>query len=280
MINEHLEIGLINTLRIDRKMAQGLYLHALDEEDVLLPFKYMTDDMIIDEELEVFVYTDSEDRVVATTERPIALLGEFGLFEVVDTTSFGAFVDWGLDKDLLVPNSRQKRAFEVGDFKLLKVAKDTQTERLIATQRFQTDLLSAHKRVKQYEKVNVLVFDETDLGYKAIVNNRYEGLLFHNEIFENVKVGDKKVAFVKNIRADGMIDLSLTRIGGNSKDENEQKILDMLVKNGGTMPYNYKSASDRIVNVFGLSKKVYKKSLTGLIEAGRIEIDEGGMTLK
>jgi len=280
MINEHIEIGLVNTLRIDRKMAQGLYLHALDEEDVLLPFKYMKDEMLIGDELEVFVYTDSEDRVVATTQRPIALLGEFGLFEVVDTTSFGAFVDWGLDKDLLVPNSRQKRAFEVGEYKLLKVAKDTQTERLIATQRFQTELMSAHKRVKKYEKVNVLIFDETDLGYKAIVNNRYEGLLFHNEIFENIKVGDKKSSFVKNIRADGMIDLSLTRIGGNSTDENEQKILDMLEKNGGTMPYNYKSEAERIKNVFGLSKKVYKKTLTGLIEAGRIEIDEEGMVLK
>lgn len=280
MINEHIEIGLINTLRIDRKMAQGLYLHALDEEDVLLPYKYMTDEMLVDENLDVFVYTDSEDRVVATTERPIALLGEFGLFEVVDTTSFGAFVDWGLDKDLLVPNSRQKKPFQVGDMKLLKVAKDTKTERLIATQRFQTELMSAHKRVKKYEKVEVLVFDETDLGYKAIVNNRYEGLLFHNEIFENIKVGDKKVAYVKNIRPDGMIDLSLTRIGGNSADENEQKVLDMLEKNGGTMPYNYKSDAERIKNVFGLSKKVYKKTLTGLIESGRIEIDEGGMTLK
>ncbi len=280
MINEHLVLGSTNTLRVDRMTDPGLFLMAADGKDVLLPNQYVTEEMKIDDELDVFVYTDSEDRIVATTERPKAMLNEYGFFEVVDLTHFGAFVDWGLQKDLFVPKTHQKSNFKVGEKRILYVNYDEKTHRLIGSERL-TQHLKFHKKVlKPNQEVTILVMAKTPLGYKCIVNNTYEGMLFKNEIFEDIKVGDTKKAFLKVSRPDGKLDLSLQRIGDKNSDAGQEKILKMLDENKGKLPYNYKSDAEEIKNVFGLSKKSYKRTLTALVDADKIEVKDNGIYLK
>ena len=278
--NEHIELGKVNTLLIDRYTSPGLYLIAGDGEDVLLPNQYYKESMKVGDLLEVFVYTDSEDRIVCTTLRPTAMLNEFGLFEVVDTTKFGAFVNWGLPKDLFVPKALQKQPFSVGDKKLLRVVMDGQTDRLIGTQKFVKYLDDKPKGLFRNSAVEVLVYDESPLGYKCIVNNAYNGLIYRNEVFESLHVGEKRTAYVKSIRNDGNIDLSLQKIGQERKDDSSTKVLELIKKNGGSMPYNYKSDSELITKAFGMSKKAFKHSLTVLSEKGLIEIKETGIYLK
>jgi len=280
MINEHLVLGSLNTLRVDRITDPGIFLMAADENDVLLPNQYCNDTMKIDDELEVFVYNDSEDRLVATTEKPLAMLNEYGFFKVVDLTNFGAFVDWGLQKDLFVPKTHQKSDFKVGEHRILYVNYDEKTHRLIGSERL-TQHLRFHKKVlKPNNEVSILIMAKTPMGYKCIVNNTYEGMIFHNEIFENIEIGQTRKAYVKVGRPDGKLDLSLQRIGDKNSDAGQEKILKMLDENGGKLPYNYKSDAEDIKNVFGLSKKAYKRTLTALIDAGKIDVKDNGTYLK
>lgn len=282
MINEKIELGKINTLRIDRFTEPGIYLMAQDEEDLLLPGQYVTDEMAVDQEIDVFVYTDSEDRLVATTETPKAMLDEFGFFEVVDVAEFGAFVNWGLPKDLFIPKNRQKTPFRVGDKRILRVVKDEQSERLLGVEKIKQFL--SHEVEEGYYKnrpVKLLVIAKTPLGFKVIVDNRYSGMLFTNEIFEDIAVGDTKKGYVKLIRKDGNMDISLQPIGTAAKtDIGTDKIMQLLEENNGSLPYNYKSDADLVNSVFGLSKKNYKRSLTTLIDAGKIEVTETGIYKK
>ncbi len=280
MINEHLVLGSTNTLRVDRFTDPGIFLMAEDGKDVLLPNQYVTKEMKVDDEIKVFVYNDSEDRIVATTEKPVAMINEYGFFKVVDVTNFGAFVDWGLQKDLFVPKTHQKSDFKVGEKRILYVNYDEKTHRLIGSERL-TQHLRFHKQVlKPNNEVTILVMAKTPMGYKCIVNNMYEGMIFHNEIFEDVKVGETRKAYLKVSRPDGKLDLALQRIGDKSSDAGEAKIMKMLEENKGKLPYNYKSDPEDIKNVFGLSKKAYKRALTALIDAGKIEVKENGMYLK
>ncbi len=281
MINEHLVLGEINTLRVDRDTTPGLFLMAEDEKDVLLPNQYVTADMKLDDEIEVFVYTDSEDRIVCTTETPKAMLNEYGFFKVVDTAHFGAFVDWGLPKDLFVPKTHQKSDFKVGEKRILYVNYDEKTHRLIGSERL-TQHLQFHKKViKPNDEVKILVMAKTPMGYKCIVNNSYEGMIYHTEIFENVEIGETKKAYLKIARPDGKLDLALQRTGKEASGaDSSEKLLSMLKDNGGKLPYNYKSDAEDVKNVFGLSKKAYKRTLTALIDAGKIEVKDTGIILK
>ncbi len=280
MINEHLVLGSTNILRVDRITEPGLFLMAADGKDVLLPNQYVTKAMHVDNEIDVFVYTDSEDRIVATTERPLAMLDEYGFFEVVDLTPFGAFVNWGLQKDLFVPKTHQKSNFKIGEKRILYVDYDEKTHRLIGSERLTKHLKFHQKELKPNQEVSILIMAKTPMGYKCIVNNRYEGMIFSNEIFEEVKVGDTKKAFLKRSRPDGKLDLSLQRIGDKNSDAGQKKILDLLADHKGRLPYNYKSDAEEIKNVFGLSKKAYKRALTTLIENDKIDVKENGIYLK
>ena len=229
-MNLTIAIGELNTLRVERDTDYGLYLRADNFEEVLLPNVYvMENEMPIGAEIEVFVYTDSEDRPVATTKMPYAKLGEFGYFTVVDYKPYGAFVNWGLPKDLFVPLSEQKCHFHIGSKYILRVCLDKQTGRLYGTHKIGKWLSYEPKDLKKNQKVNLLVLSQTPLGFKVIVENRYEGMLFENEIFEPIKVGDRKVAYVKKIRNDGKLDLSLQPIGKKaSANVFEEKILTLL----------------------------------------------------
>jgi len=280
-LNLTIAIGEINTLRVERDTDYGLYLRAENFEEVLLPNIYvMEDEMPIGAEIEVFVYTDSEDRPVATTKMPYAKLGEFGYFTVVDYKQYGAFVNWGLPKDLFVPLSQQKCYFHIGSKYILRVCLDAETGRLYGTHKIGKWLSYEPKDLKKNQQVNVLVISQTPLGFKVIVENKYEGMLFDNEIFEQLKVGDKKVAYVKKIRNDGKLDLSLQPIGKKATANIfEKKLLKVLEESGGVMPFNSKSKADEIMKTFFMSKKNFKRSLTSLISTKKIASDEHGIKL-
>ena len=278
-MNLTIAIGELNTLRVERDTDYGLYLRAENFEEVLLPNIYvMEDEMPIGAEIEVFVYTDSEDRPVATTKMPYAKLGEFGYFTVVDYKQYGAFVNWGLPKDLFVPLSQQKCHFHIGSKYILRVCLDAETGRLYGTHKIGKWLSYEPKDLEKNQKLNVLVLSQTPLGFKVIVENKYEGMLFENEIFEKLKVGDRRVAYVKNIRKDGKLDLSLQPIGKKiSADIFEEKILNLLEESGGVMPFSSKSDAEEIMKTFSMSKKNFKRSLTSLITSKKIISDEEGI---
>lgn len=275
-INYIIELGVINTLRVDRLTEPGIYLMSESGEDVLLPNQYVTDAMAIDSHLDVFIYTDSDDRLVATTLTPKAMLDEFGLFEVVDVTHFGAFVDWGLPKDLLVPKNRQKKPFKVGEKRFLRVVKDTQSDRLIGVEKIGQFLKEPPRSLSRTNSYNGLVIAKTQLGFKLIIDNQYEGMIYHDEVFEAVEVGDHKKVYVKNVRKDKLLDLTLRKPGAKTATDAD-KILALLEANNGILPYNYKSDAEVVKNIFAMSKKMYKRTLTELIEAKKIEVNETGM---
>jgi len=279
MINEHIQLGEINTLKINRITEPGIYLEAQDEEVVLLPNAYITNDMHLDDELEVFIYTDSEDRLVATTQTPYGMKNQFMFTKVVDTTSFGAFVDWGLLKDLFVPKNRQKNPFREGDMRIVRIIEDEETSRLIGVEKITSFLSSDTQKLEKNQEVEILLFAKTPMGYKVIINNTYEGMIYKNEIFSDVNVGEKLTAYIKNVRDDGKVDVSLQPIGRtNAADINTKKVLDVLEQNFNDLPYNYKTDADTIKELFGISKKAYKRALTKLVEDNIIKIDENGMS--
>jgi predicted RNA-binding protein (virulence factor B family) len=251
--NDFLKLGHINSLKIDRETLHGLFLVSKDEKDVLLPKIYVKKSMKVGDIIDVFLYTDSEDRLIATTLTPKAKLNEFAFFEVVDVTSFGAFVDWNLPKDLLVPKKLQKTPFKIGEKRFLRVVYDEKTDRLVASEKFNNFFTKDVKGLHKYQEVDILVILKTPLGYKVIVNNRYEGLIYNNEIFQTINIGDTLKAYVKNIRKDNNIDLSLRKIG--SKVDVSDKVVELLKQNNGIMPYNYKSDAQLIKEVFSMSKK-------------------------
>jgi len=275
-----LELGLINTLKIDRLTTPGAYMMAQDGNDVLLPGPYLTPEMKEGMLIDVFLYTDSEDRLVATTLKPKAKLDEFALFDVIDTAPFGAFVDWGLSKDLLVPNMFQKTPFKVGEKRFLRVIYDERTHRLVATEKLGDFLDKDVKDLAVNKEVSILIIARTPLGFKCIVNEKYEGLIYHNEIFETIDLGEQKTAYVKVVRKDGNIDLTLRKLGSKKSGGSNEKVLSLLQENKGIMPYNYKSDAELIKNVFGLSKKEFKRTLTSLQDAGKIQVKDTGIYLK
>jgi len=276
-----LDFGRINRLRLDRFAAPGAYLCAADGSDVLLPNQYVTDEMQIDDILEVFLYTDSEDRPVATTDRPKALRDEFGFFEVVDVAKFGAFVDWGLPKDLFVPKNRQKTPFKVGEKRFLRVVKDDQSDRLVGIERISKYLSHSPRGYHPNKEVKLLFIAQTPMGFKVIVDDAYEGVVYANEVFVPVAVGDERTGYVKNVRADGNFDVSLQPVGKSARaDSDRDRVLEPLMAAGGSLPYNSKSDADLITKTFGLSKKAFKRTLVQLQESGDIEVKETGIYLK
>jgi len=279
--NLSIKIGEINRLMVMRDTDYGYFLESKDGEEVLLPNVYvMEDEMPMDSLLDVFVYTDSEDRPVATTKMPYAKLGEYGYFTVVDYKSYGAFVNWGLPKDLFVPLSQQKEHFTIGKKYLLRVCLDEQTNRLFATQKIGKYLNREMKGLHQNKVLDAIVLAETPLGFKVVADNQYEGMLFSNEIFEDIRVGDKKKVYIKNVRKDFKLDLSLQPIGKQAKiGEAEGTILQLLKEAEGELPFTYKSDADEIKKVFNMSKKNFKRTLTELIDSKQIELQESSIKL-
>ena len=279
--NATIKIGEINTLEVMRDTDYGYFLEAKDADEVLLPNVYvMEDEMPMGSLIDVFVYTDSEDRPVATTKIPYAKLGEFGYFTVVDYKQYGAFVNWGLPKDLFVPLSQQKEHFTIGKKYLLRVCLDAQTNRLFATQKIGKYLNRDMKGLHQNKVLEAIVLATTPLGFKVIADNQYEGMLFTNEIFQKLRIGDKKKVYIKNVRKDFKLDLSLQPIGKQAKiGELEGMVLQLLKESEGSLPFTYKSDANEIKKVFGMSKKNFKATLTTLINNQEILLSDTSICL-
>ena len=273
-IDDKIKQGVVNTLKVNRVSEPGIYLISGDETEVLLPNAYVKKDMAIDSLLDVFIYTDSEDRLVATTLKPYLYLNEFANLKIVDSAKFGYFVDIGLPKDLLVPKNRQKGTYNIGSYKVLQMQFDERTSRLIASEKY--ILEEEPKNLKQGAEVEIILYSKTPLGFKVIVNNSYEGMIFHSEIFENLKIGDKKRAYIKNLREDKKLDISLQKIG-EKVDSN--KVLEILKANGGVLNFTYKSDAEDIKNMFAMSKKAFKATLTKLIDEKKINLENDRICL-
>jgi len=278
-VNKQIEIGKINSLIVKRESKYGLYLRAENFDEVLLPNAYVVKkEMPIGAVIDVFIYTDFKDRLVASTKYPYAILGEFGYFKVVEIQQYGSFVNWGLPKDLFVPLSQQRGRFEIGEKYILRVCKDRETGRLYGTNKIGKWLSFKPKDLKRNQRVSILVISKTPLGYKAVVENLYEGMLFNNEIFQKLSIGDKKIAYIKNIRGDGKLDLSLQPIGKKSLvNSYEKKILEVLHKRGGSMNIGSKSDASKIKELFSMSKKSFKMAFNSLLNKQKIIQDDLGV---
>lgn len=273
------EIGKINTLEVVRETENGFYLDGEELGEILMPQKFITEEVRESERATVFIYTDSEDRLVATTEQPLAKVGEFAKLRVAATTSFGAFLDWGLPKDLLVPFNEQKAKMKEDGEYMVYVYLDTKTNRIAASAKLDKFLDKTPPEYEAGEEVNLVIADETDLGYKAIVNGSHWGMLYRNQLFKPVSVGQKTVGFVNKIREDDKIDLLLEKPGYEKVDSISEKILEELKNNNGFLAVSDKTSPEIIKAMFGVSKKNFKKAIGGLYRKQIIQFDSDGIRL-
>ncbi|MGV3766753.1 MAG: S1 RNA-binding domain-containing protein [Chitinophagaceae bacterium] len=272
-----IKVADYNTLTISRALDFGVYLDD-GAEGILLPRKYIPEGKNIGDEIKVFIYHDSEDRLIATTETPKAKVGEFAYLEVVAFTQQGAFLDWGLTKDLFVPKSKQITGMRVGGHYMVYLYIDEQTGRVAATEKVEYFLSNEELSVKVHDPVHLLVYRRTDIGYVCIINHRHTGVLHHNEIYRNIKVGDAFNGFIKAIRED-KIDLAAGKKGMDRVEDEAEKILRLLEENNGYLPYYDKSDPEEIYDFFGMSKKTFKMTIGTLYKQRKIELTQTGIRL-
>jgi uncharacterized protein len=275
-----MKIGKTNKLRIVRSTDNGFYLEDSENNEVLLPNAYITDEMKMDDEIEVFVYKDSEDRFVATTEKPYVQLEEFAWLKVKEVNDFGAFIDWGLRKDLMVPFAEQNEKMKEGNWYLIFLLEDQETERLIGSAKVNEFVFFDEIDVEQGDEVDLLLYDMSELGMNAIVNNLYRGLIFKSDIHKNIQPGERTKGYVKQVREDGKIDLVLEPLGyKNTIDKNCEVILAAIKENNGILNLSDKTTPEEIGKMLGISKKAFKKGLGKLYKDKQIEITPEGIKL-
>ncbi|MFO7828767.1 MAG: S1-like domain-containing RNA-binding protein [Bacteroidales bacterium] len=275
-----MEIGKTNKLIVARTTDNGCYLTDTDGNEVLLPNAYVTDDLNIGDEIEVFVYNDSEDRIVATTLTPYVKLEEFAYLQVKEVNQYGAFIDWGLPKDLMVPFAEQKVKMKEGNWYLIFLLKDEETDRLIGSAKIKDFVFFDEIDVSTGDEVDLLPYEMNDLGMDVIVNNLYKGLIFKSDIHKEIKPGEKIKGYVKQVRDDGKIDIVLEPLGyKNSIDIYSEKLLSGLKKNNGYLNLTDKSSPDEINKCLGLSKKAFKKAVGHLYSKKLITLADDGIRI-
>ena len=273
-------LGKYTELKILRKTSVGFFLGDEEGEEVLLPNKYCSENMKPEEELMVFVYRDSSEKKVATTLIPKISLHEFALLEVSSVSGVGAFLDWGLEKELMVPFREQRQKMEEGRWYIVYLDLDEKTDRLYASNRIEKFLRNEAVSLTISEEVELLVLQKTDLGYSVIVNNAYKGLIYENEVFQELNIGDRLKGYVKNLREDNKIDISIHPLGyKNFNDANSELIFNALVEHEGFLPFTDRSTPEEIYSQFGISKKAFKKSIGALYKQRKIDIQSQGIKL-
>ena len=267
-------IGRMNTLEVLKHTDFGLYLDGGMDGEILLPKRYFPKDTPteVGDWLNVFIYFDSDDRLIATTQTPKVMVGGFASLKVVDINRVGLFLDWGLPKDLLLPHSEEKRQLEIGDYCVVHVYLDQHSKRLVATARLDRYLDQQPARYTVGQEVDLLVAEVTDLGFKAIINEAHWGLIHKNEAFRFLRRGMREKGFIREIRPDGKINLSLQPVGRHAADDLADQILDKLREQGGSLPLSDKSPPELITTHFGVSKGNFKKAIGGLYKQGLIRI--------
>lgn len=275
-----LRAGRIESLTVSRISDHGLYLADEEQQEVLLPNRYTSLSDKVGDKKEVFIYHDSEDRLVATTETPLLLVGQAGFLRVVDKTPHGAFLDWGLHgKDIFLPNRNQQGGVLVGHSCLVYIYEDAITGRCVATEKLKAYVNNDLISVKPREEVNLLVASQSEIGFRVIVNNRHWGMIYRNQIFRPVAVGDRMTGYVSRITDDNRIDISLQQSGFAQVKDSAEVLLRLLHENGGFLPLNDNSDPDEVKLRMQMSKKVFKRSLGMLLKRGAVTTDEKGMRL-
>ena len=270
-----MKIGEYNTLHINRMVDFGAYLIDDDTHEVLLPKRYLTPEMKVGDAIRVFVYNDSENRPVATTEQPKAVVGDFALMRVKAVNKVGAFLDWGLTaKDLLVPFSEQRVDMQAGRSYVVRVYLDPASQRIVASAKLAKFLNQTEPEYYHRERVEVLVVQRSDLGYRVIINNEHWGQIYQNEIYQDVNIGDRLTAFIKQVRPDGKVDVTLAKIEKMRVDDLADRIEQYLHAHGGEMSLTDKSSPDEISKAFGCSKKDFKKALGLLYKQQKVTLGD------
>lgn len=267
-------VGRYNSLQVVKHTNFGLYLDGEQEGEILLPNRYIPKDVPSEDEdwLNVFIYLDSDDKLIATTEKPKVQVGEFASLKVVEVNSIGVFLDWGLPKDLLLPYSEEKRQLNAGDYCVVHVYLDKHTRRITATTRLDRYLDKTAAKYTVGQEVDLLVAEATDMGFKAIINNKHWGLIHKNEVFKFLRPGKQEKGFIKELRSDGKISLSLQPVGEQAASSLSDKILAKLKESNGTLAVSDKSDPALISSLFGVSKGNFKKAIGALYKQGRIVI--------
>ncbi|BDD10621.1 GntR family transcriptional regulator [Fulvitalea axinellae] len=274
-----LNIGEYNTLVVARNTDHGIYLKDSEGEEVLLPNKFVTEEMVEGVSLDVFVYTDSMDRPVATTRKPLAVVGEFAALYVKDVTKFGAFLDWGLEKDLFVPWREQSEEMVEGRMYVVRICLDHRSGRVIGVSKIHSFIDSDTSELESGQEVDLMVYKRTEMGYLVLVNQRYSGLVYHSDVYGTPWIGERRKGFVKRVREDGKLDISFGKKGYDQVEDSKDVIVDALIKAGGKLPYHDKTDAETIRKVFKMSKKNFKKVIGSLYKAGLVELSDKGIKL-
>ncbi|MCC5945531.1 MAG: GntR family transcriptional regulator [Bernardetiaceae bacterium] len=273
-ITDNLQIGITQVLKAIRQMPQGWYLADAAGREVLLPKKFTPENFDVDSLIEVFVYNDSEDRLVCTTQKPYGMLNEFVGLKVVSRTSFGAFLDWGLDKDLLVPENEQHKPMRIGEVHVVRIAFDKKSDRLIGIGKLFPFVEKENIALEPEQQVMLLPYEKTDLGIMCLIDNKYLGMLYKNECFQEIEIGKPLEGFVKKVREDKKIDLSLRKDGFDGIVDQKEEIIKALIAAGGSLPIGDKSPPEQILEYLPMSKKTFKKLAGNLYREKRITISK------
>jgi len=274
-----IKIGKINSLKVVKEVDFGVYLDGEEKGEILLPNNVVPENCQVDDILDVLIYLDSEDRIIATTDKPFVYVDEFALLRCVAVTNIGAFLDWGLYKDVLVPFREQKVKMQDGRSYLVYLYLDHESERIVASAKIEKFLDNIIPEYEPGEEVNLIVADQTDLGYKVIINHTHSGILYNDEVFTELNKGENLKGYIKKVRDDDKIDLTLHRYGYRKVEDTLSKIINYIELNGGTTNITDKSAPEIIYDTFGVSKKTFKQAIGALYKQKQIIITENGISL-
>lgn len=270
-----IKVGEYNLLRVKKEADFGVYLEGVDQE-ILLPSRFVPHGTRVGDELEVFLYHDSENRLIATTQRPYGIAGDIVMLKAVSVTKQGAFLDWGLMKDLFVASSQQLTRMAPGQEYLVKIYIDELTGRIAATEKIDRYLSNENLTVQEKDQVNMVVYRRTDIGYVVIINNLHTGILHHSDIFRPIETGEKLTGFIRQIK-DDKIDVIAGKPGFNKVEDESGKILRLLQENNGYLPYHDKSSPEEIQEFFGMSKKTFKMTIGNLYKQRKIVFTQTGI---
>lgn len=277
-MDSSIKVGEYNILKVARAFDFGMYLGE-GKDVVLLPKRFIPPGVKVGDDLKVFVYHDSENRLIATTQQPIGVVGDIVYLQVVSVTPQGAFMDWGLMKDLFVPKSKQLTGMRLGGHYLVKIYLDEQTGRVAASEKIEYFLSNEQLTIKEQEQVDLIVYRSTDIGYVVIINNRHTGVLHFNDIYQEIQVGDRLKGYIKNIREENKIDVGVGKMGYQRVEDETGKVLRLLETHNGYLPYNDKSSPEDIYSFFGMSKKTFKMTTGNLYKARKIIFTQTGIKL-
>lgn len=273
-----IEIGKINKLKVLRETDAGLHLGDNENNEVLLPASFVREKYRVGDKLEVFIYLDSENRLIATLRKPVVQVNAFACLRVNSVTDFGAFMEWGIEKDLFVPTGQQKYPMEAGKVYVVYVHLDEMTRRIVASSRLE-NFVSQNVKLEGGQEVEVLIYEETPLGFNCIINGTYKGLIYHNEIFQDLFIGDELTAYVKSVREDQLIDISLQKSGFKNVLSATDIVLEYIQQHNGFLDLHDKSSPEEIAEKFSMSKATFKKAIGILYRQRKVLIKPDGVYL-